>query len=88
MFLCLFQITFGYKTSYTNPGESFIWKDPGQETSYYLCDQTWHTVKVMKTGQSISIIVDKILAYGGGLTNAYNNRAIRGQNYIGGLKGG
>lgn len=87
IFILTFQIEFHYKSSSTNDGESFLWKEPSQDPSYYLCDQKWHDVKVIKTGRSLSIIVDTILTYGGGLTNVNNNNLIRGSLYVGGIRG-
>jgi Laminin G domain. len=68
-------------------GETFSWSHPSSDKSYYLCNQKWHNVKVVKSGQTLSIMVDDIMTYGGGSVDASNKGVIKGSMFVGGIKG-
>jgi len=83
------KMEFHYKPSLFQPAQIFEWVDPQKkdEKSYYLCDQKWHSVKVVKTQSSLSIQIDNSMTLGGGIVNDKNQGVIIGHVYLGGLRG-
>ncbi|XP_065671411.1 laminin subunit alpha-1 isoform X3 [Hydra vulgaris] len=80
------KIVFRYKANLFKSGQSIEWSDKKVDTSFYLCDQKWHTVRLSKTGQDVTIEVDKIVVYGS--LDTSNSGSINGVAYIGGVKNG